>query len=925
VDREAPRLPGLDAEFKTVRELGRGGSAVVYLAIEHELDRPVAIKVIHPALAVDEETVQRLMREARTLARLSHPNIVTLYGIRRLEDGRLALIMQYAGAQTLRDWLRDAGPANFATVHVLLRDIAEALAHAHQYRIVHRDIKPENIYLDTTTGSARLSDFGIARIWDHDAGLTLGGVAIGTPTYMSPEQVDGNEVDGRSDLYSLGLIGWELLAGRKPWEGESLYGVIYKQKHDLLPPLAALRPGIPEPLRAAIETALAKRPEQRWPDAESFLRQLDELGRASLHGPGTRGPAPGSPAGAVAPVPPVRPAKVAEPPSVALPLTPLAEEGTTGDLPTIRFRRALADAGALPSAQPRRPPQAAVTRRRRSRGRLVVTVLGSVALAGSLGAAAMAYRRTPAPAEADPATAASQATPEPGPQVASAPPVANPSAAQVENRGAAPTEHPGARPVEDLSGDLQGSSASAQFEGEVASATPVRLMVITGGRLRGLPLATLSETMTIRAEDAAGHPVAGAVVEFRVVEGGGSIRGRSLETDARGMIEATWTLGPAAELNVAIATIAGLPGVQARLEAETLRPELVPRPALAVGGTHTCALRGSGRLFCWGANNRGQTGTGGGWPLSPLPVSSSAALVSVAAGASHTCALTSAGSAVCWGANEKGQLGDGLREARLVPAAVAGKIGYTSMAAGLAHTCALTSHGAAYCWGGNERGQLGDGTLDDRVAPTAVAAPSTFRSIATGWAHTCAITHAEIIYCWGANESGQLGDGTTADRPAPSAGVGEYRVRMLTAGSAHTCAITTGGALYCWGRNSDGQLGTGDQVDRHSPTLVALDLPLVQVSAGGVHTCGLTAAGSAYCWGRNLYGQLGDGTMTDRVFPAPVADTLRFAMIQANGAHTCATARSGGTYCWGYNADGQLGDGTRTNRSRPVAVQPTSR
>jgi serine/threonine-protein kinase len=118
--------------------------------------------------------------------------------------------MQFAGAYTLRPRLGAIGQVESATATAILRDIGGALAHAHQKRIVHRDIKPENIYLDADSGRARLSDFGIARFWDHDTGLTLGGVAIGTPTYMSPEQIDGTELDGRSDLYSLGLIGWDL-------------------------------------------------------------------------------------------------------------------------------------------------------------------------------------------------------------------------------------------------------------------------------------------------------------------------------------------------------------------------------------------------------------------------------------------------------------------------------------------------------------------------------------------------------------------------------------------------------------------------------------------------------------------------------------------------------------------------------------------
>jgi alpha-tubulin suppressor-like RCC1 family protein/serine/threonine protein kinase len=984
VDRELPSLPGLDTEFELVRELGRGGTAAVYLATERDLARPVAIKVIHPALAVDEETVKRLVLEARTLARLDHPNIIRLYGTRRLEDGRLALIMQYAGVETLRARLRAAGPLSFASAEALLTDIAGALVHAHRYRIVHRDIKPENIYIDAITGSARLSDFGIARIWGHDAGLTLGGIALGTPTYMSPEQIDGAEVDGRSDLYSLGLIGWEMLAGRRPWEGESLYGIIFKQKHEPLPRLTPLRPGIPETLRVAIEVALAKDPADRWPDAETFLRQL--AGRMPR---GTQIPVTGIEYDRSTPSVSTPPA----PRTHTLPPGPSPREpDPSGDLPTIRFRRppdgvveaevmadVLAEAGLIePPDRPRRRAAYAAgeadwrkripERRRHRRG--LFTALGLLVLLTSLGAAALAFRGVPT----DPAPPESAL----GPDDSASRPLTYSSSRRIEvppynaeGIVGSPLADPIVLRIEDAEGHAVGGAvvrfqvdagggrivpaevrtdsrgiargawtlgpepglntaratlmgdddATVHLEAYGRTAVPARLAILAGQRLQGPPLATLTDTISIRVEDARGRPLAGVAVRFRTVEGGGSIRRRALETDAAGLVHATWTLGAAEELNAAVATIDGVPGVQVRLEALATRPDLIPRPALAAGGTHTCSLTGSGQLSCWGGNARGQTGTGAGWPLTPERVVAPGTFATVAAGAFHTCALSTSGGAFCWGANERGQLGDGLRAARQLPCAVTGEIGFASIAAGLAHTCALTHHGAAYCWGANESGQLGDGSHIDRAVPTAATTPPAFRSLLTGWTHTCALTHDGMVYCWGQNGNGQLGDGTTADRATPIAVAGSLRVRALAAGNAHTCAITGTGELYCWGRNDDGQLGMGDRLDRVAPALVAIDLPLVQVSAGGVHTCGLTVEGTAYCWGRNLYGQVGDGTTTDRAFPTPVAGALRFTTIQANGAHTCATARTGGHYCWGYNADGQLGDGTRTNQLRPVAVQ----
>jgi serine/threonine protein kinase len=276
-----PRIPELEEEYELVRELGRGGTAIVYLARDRELGRDVAIKLIRPSHLQDEEALARLVREARTVGQLQHPNIVLLLGTRRLEEGGLALILQFVPGRTLKDRIRKEGPLPFADVEGVLCNLARALAYAHRRRIVHRDIKPENVYLDDDAGIARLADFGIARAWDSDSGLTLPGTAIGTPTYMSPEQVDGGELDGRSDIYGLGLLGWEMLTGRQPWEGESLYKVIYKQKAEDLPPLDALRPDTPDHLKSVIDRALRKDPDERWPDAEAFLAALDPATEAA--------------------------------------------------------------------------------------------------------------------------------------------------------------------------------------------------------------------------------------------------------------------------------------------------------------------------------------------------------------------------------------------------------------------------------------------------------------------------------------------------------------------------------------------------------------------------------------------------------------------------------------------------------------------
>ena len=251
---------------------------VVYLARERASSRAVAIKLLQPLHASNPEATRRFTREARTAAALRHPRIVHTLAIEELAGDAVAIISEYVPGLTLRALLRRDAPLPFDQAAALLRDVASALAHAHQYGIVHRDVKPENIFVDSTHGHALLADFGIARRLDRaldgDSLVTAPETAFGTPAYMAPEQVAGGEVDERADVYALGLVGWEMLTGVRPWEGESLYSILHKQQHEQLPALADLVPEIPVYLLLAIEGAMAKRPEERWRDADVFLARL---------------------------------------------------------------------------------------------------------------------------------------------------------------------------------------------------------------------------------------------------------------------------------------------------------------------------------------------------------------------------------------------------------------------------------------------------------------------------------------------------------------------------------------------------------------------------------------------------------------------------------------------------------------------------
>src|SRR5688500_17963510 len=219
-ERELPaELQDLAGEFAFEGVVGRGGTAVVYRARDLALDRLVAIKVIRSRYVDDDELVARLEREARLVAQLDHPNVVGLYSVRRLERGTLALVMQYVNGSTPRQEMQRHGALPIGRARRVLTDVGQALAAAHAHRVVHRDVKPENIHLAGTPTRALLGDFGSAAPLSAESRLTMTGVTIGTPGYLAPELVDGATASPSADVYALGLVGWEMLTGRQPWEG----------------------------------------------------------------------------------------------------------------------------------------------------------------------------------------------------------------------------------------------------------------------------------------------------------------------------------------------------------------------------------------------------------------------------------------------------------------------------------------------------------------------------------------------------------------------------------------------------------------------------------------------------------------------------------------------------------------------------------
>jgi serine/threonine-protein kinase len=272
----------LGDRYAIERELGRGGMGAVYLARDLRLDRPVALKVLPAEFAGDSALRERFLRETRTAASFSHPNIVPVHAVED-RDGILAFAMGYVEGESVAERVRRAGPLDVRSMVRLLQDIGYALAYAHGRGVVHRDIKPDNIMLERATGRALLMDFGISRsivakveAKGFTQGLTRVGEVVGTAEYMSPEQASGDVVDGRSDLYSLGLVALFALTGHSIITGDSTQQILVKQLTETPPPAGTLRADLPEALGAAIDRCVAKEPSARFPTAEALVEAIDD-------------------------------------------------------------------------------------------------------------------------------------------------------------------------------------------------------------------------------------------------------------------------------------------------------------------------------------------------------------------------------------------------------------------------------------------------------------------------------------------------------------------------------------------------------------------------------------------------------------------------------------------------------------------------
>jgi serine/threonine protein kinase len=260
--------------YQVIEELGRGGMGRVYRVLDKKLGEEVALKLIKPEVASDEKTIQRFRNELRTARKIGHPNVTRMYDLGE-DQGTHYITMEYVRGEDLKSFIRRSGRLTVDKAITIAAQVAEGLAEAHRQGVVHRDLKPQNVMIDRD-GNARIMDFGIARSLSGK-GITGAGTFIGTPEYMSPEQVEGKDIDQRSDIYSLGIVLYEMLTGRRPFEGDTALDVAVKQKSETPPDPRLLNPQISDELDRVILKCLEKRKESRYQSAMEILSDLEAV------------------------------------------------------------------------------------------------------------------------------------------------------------------------------------------------------------------------------------------------------------------------------------------------------------------------------------------------------------------------------------------------------------------------------------------------------------------------------------------------------------------------------------------------------------------------------------------------------------------------------------------------------------------------
>ena len=926
---------GTVGEFEIYGELGRGGMATVYLAHDIALGRKVAIKVMNPSLVgTGAGMVERFKREARTAAALSHPHIIPIYAVR--ETPFIFFVMKFVKGRSLDEIIKRTGPLPIPMFQTILHQAGGAIDYAHHQGTIHRDIKPANIMLDED-GWAVVTDFGIAKVADSQH-LTMTGVTVGTPSYMSPEQCAAKEITAASDQYSLGIVAYEMLTGQVPFQADSVMGVMWQHFNDPPRPINELRPDCPPEIEAAVLRMLGKKAEDRFPSVEDAIdaigaptlrkddpirRQMKALARegagaevlARVHTPASPLPTGGGSAATAPPVTPpsvtppkVTPAPAARtaapttpvvpaPPRTPIPAPPVTEAPTVISDPRIAEApttitpapvahtappvtkapppvKAATPAPALEPARPARPPRPA---EEPSTRRSPMPVIAGVAVLALAGAGAWYFLAGPGAGSREQGAGDSGAVPVPPPPAPVATVRVSPSPAS--------TNVGGSLPLAAALADAQGNALTGRSVTWQASDTTVA-RVGSDGVLTARKAGTL--TVTATSEGRSG--TASVTVTETVTP---------VATVAVTPNPATLALGDSLALTAAPKDAGGttLGGRPIQWSSSAPQVASVSDSGVLVArreGTATVTAVSEGRR----ANVRVSV-----TPPAVAAVDVAPAQVTLAPGA-------------------RSQLTASARDRRGNP--LAGRAAtWTSSDEDVA---AVSSSGRVMAAGPGRatitaRVEGASGTATVIVAAPTSPLPVPITAIALSAPPTLTVGGSAQLQATARDAQGNALSGRAITWTSSNPAVVRVGTNgELTAVAPGTATITA---------TAEGRAGTATvtiEAPRGAPppvlpptgggtqpsTGAAAALPSRAIAAGGQHTCGITASGGVSCWGSNSDLQLGDaGTGQSQSQAAPLSTPVGVKELAAGGGHTCALLQNGGVTCWGQNRNGQLG-GTGT-------------
>jgi serine/threonine protein kinase/alpha-tubulin suppressor-like RCC1 family protein/uncharacterized protein YjdB len=968
-------------EFDIAGELGHGGMAAVYLAHDIGLDKKVAIKVMAPALMADSSMIGRFQDEARTVAKLEHPNIVTVHAARQA-GGLYFFVMKYIVGRDL-DSILEHGPLPLPVVQSVIYQVATALQYAHGRNVIHRDIKPSNVMVDLE-GNAVVMDFGIAKLRGA-RGHTMVGAAIGTPPYMSPEQCLGREVSPASDQYSLGMVTYHLLTGRPPFSGEAI-PVMRQQIEVDPPPIERLQEGpCPPKVRDAVCRMLAKAPEDRWGTVVEAARSLgghplavddplrEEIARLSQSGgfipptqifttPLSPSPQVGWMPGPVAPTVPVTPtpsAPVMPPPSApfaappSAPVTPPPSAPVTPP-PSAPLTPPTAPYKPPPSAPLTPPPSAPLT---------------PPPSAPVTPPPAVPYTPPTAPYTPPPSapyTPVPSAPPTPPPSAPFTPPPMTPPTAPYTPSMAEPVSAP-PRGIDDLppmappavpatalvpSDELQPAGlAAAPATAQIPAAEPSRARtgpivavrpeprppwLLIGGAAVAVAAVAVVVVLALRKPTTTEAAVAVTPSELSLgagqeatlsvggVPSGMQVAWRSTD-DAVATVDADGRVRGVREGRTLVIASAADRADTAVVTVAAGVPAEPPRMArLEVRPADTQIQVGDAvtlRVDAFDRENHSMTAPQVRWRSSNERAAAVTQAGTVTGKAVGSASVVAAAGGV-----------EASATIRVVAAARPADTTGPRPPPRRVTVVALTP----------PRMDLDVGQTASVIAEARDAQgrpferPIAFRSENAGVASVSAggevralAPGSAVIVAASDGIEGRTMVQVRAPAPPPARdtaaappAAGAVTFAGIVAGSAHTCAVASGSqAVWCWGGNDRGQIQPGSGQGARMLQPVALSATATALAAGTEHTCAL-ADGQVTCWGRNAEGQLGTDNRGATRYTIP---GLRFQQISAGPAHTCGLTTAGQVYCWGKNDMGQLGDGSTNRRMKPTPIDASDK